>query len=59
VDSFTTSDLTYDGTYASFTVTGFDGYAVTTIPEPGSITLLAAGAITLLAYTRRRHTKAS
>ena len=27
--SYAASDLTYDGNYASFTVTGFSGYAVT------------------------------
>jgi autotransporter-associated beta strand protein len=56
---FTANDLTYDGTYANFTVTGFSGYAVTTIPEPGSITLLGMAALTILACAWRRRTKAS
>ena len=34
-------DLTRDGTYASFTVTGLSGYTVV-IPEPGALALLAA-----------------
>ena len=34
------NDLNYDGAYASFTVTGFSGYAMT-VPEPGSLSLLA------------------
>lgn len=33
-------DLTYDGTYASFTVTGFSGYAVA-VPEPAMMALLS------------------
>lgn len=51
---FTASDLTYDGTYASFTVIGFSGYAVTTVPEPSTMALLVAAAVGLLAYQRRR-----
>ena len=56
---FAANDLTYDGTYASFTVTGFSGYAVTTVPEPGSMAMLVAGAVSLLAYAWRKRTKAS
>jgi T5SS/PEP-CTERM-associated repeat protein len=41
------SDLTYDGRYASFTVTGFSGYAVTTVPEPGTLALLTAALLGL------------
>jgi hypothetical protein len=37
-------DLTYDGTYASFTAASFSGYAAT-VPEPGTIVLLLAVAI--------------
>jgi T5SS/PEP-CTERM-associated repeat protein len=48
------SDLTYDGNYASFTVTGFSGYAVTTVPEPGTLTLLLAASLGLLWYVRRK-----
>ena len=38
---YAVSDLTYDGQYASFTVNGFSGYAVTTVPEPGTVSLLS------------------
>jgi T5SS/PEP-CTERM-associated repeat protein len=51
---FAANDLTYDGTYASFTVTGFSGYAVTTVPEPSTFALLGIGAVSLLAYAWRR-----
>ena len=43
---YNAQDLTYDGTYASFTATGFSGYAVT-VPEPGTLVLLAAGLLIL------------
>jgi hypothetical protein len=51
---YAASDLTYDGTYASFTVTGFSGYAVSGIPEPSAIILFSMGAASLVAYTWRR-----
>jgi T5SS/PEP-CTERM-associated repeat protein len=52
---FVACDLNYDDTYASFTVTGLSGYAVTTaVPEPGTLVLLVAGAIGLAAYGWRR-----
>ncbi len=54
---YAASDLTYDGTYASFTVTGFSGYAVTTVPEPGTLALLLAAGLGLLAYVRRRRSQ--
>ena len=47
------TDLTCNGGWASFTVTGFSGYAVTT-PEPSTIALLLAGAACLLALAWRR-----
>ncbi len=55
--AFTAGDLTYDGTYASFTVTGFSGYAVTTVPEPGTLALLLAAGLGLLAYARQKRMK--
>jgi len=53
---YTVTDLTYDGTYANFTVTGFSGYAMSgiTVPEPGAIVLLAVGLASLLAYAWRK-----
>ena len=50
---FVTNDLTYDGTFASFTVTGFSGYAVTTVPEPGTLALLMAAGFVLFIYVGR------
>ena len=46
--TFAPTDLTYDGQYASFTVTGFSGYAVT-VPEPGTLAFLLAAGLGLLA----------
>ena len=46
-------DLTCNGDYASFTVTGFSGYAITAVPEPGALILLASGLLSLLVYIRR------
>ncbi len=51
---FDVMDLTYDGTYASFTVTGFSGYAVSAVPEPGTLVLLIAAALGLLIHARRK-----
>jgi T5SS/PEP-CTERM-associated repeat protein len=50
---FDAMDLTYDGQYASFTVRGFSGYAVTAVPEPGTLVSLLIGAATLALLTRR------
>ncbi len=36
-------DLTYDGTFASFTATSFSGYAMVAVPEPGTLILLVVG----------------
>jgi T5SS/PEP-CTERM-associated repeat protein len=51
---YITTDLSYDGTYANFTVTGFSGYALIAVPEPGALVLLAAGLLGLLAYAWRK-----
>ena len=45
---YTPTDLAYDGTHANFTVTGFSGYAVTAIPEPATLTLLALAGMSML-----------
>ena len=47
-------DLTYDGTFASFTATSFSGYAMVAVPESGTLSLLALGLWGLLAVARRR-----
>jgi T5SS/PEP-CTERM-associated repeat protein len=53
--AFTTYDLTYDGTYASFTVTGFSGYAVTgAVPEASTLGVLALGVVGMLGRRRRK-----
>jgi T5SS/PEP-CTERM-associated repeat protein len=44
--AYDASDLAYDGTYASFTVTGFSGYAVagnSPVPVPAAAWLLGSG----------------
>jgi T5SS/PEP-CTERM-associated repeat protein len=56
---YPTTDLTYDGTFASFTATGLSGYAMVAVPEPGTLALLAAGLIGLLAYAWRRRRQAT
>jgi T5SS/PEP-CTERM-associated repeat protein len=51
---YATDDLTYDGTYASFTTTAPGCYAVS-VPEPGSITLLILGfGGLLIGYGRKK-----
>jgi T5SS/PEP-CTERM-associated repeat protein len=49
---YAAGDLTYDGMYASWTVNGFSGYAVTAVPEPGALSILGVGALGVLL---RRH----
>ena len=60
MSKFVGNDLTYDGQYASFTVTSFCGYAVTgvafPIPEPGTLGLLLAAAAAVGWAKRRRMT---
>jgi hypothetical protein len=46
-------DLTYDGTYASFTATNFSGYAVV-VPEPDMFALLAVTWAGMVAHAWRR-----
>jgi T5SS/PEP-CTERM-associated repeat protein len=49
-------DLTYDGTFASFTANSFSGYAMVAVPEPGTLMLLIVGLLGLAcrAWRRRR-----
>jgi hypothetical protein len=51
------TDLSCDGTYANFTVTGFSGYAITAVPEPGALAMLLAATVWLglFGWRRRRH----
>ena len=49
----TANDLSYDGRYASFTVTGFSGYALAAVPEPSSLALLAVALLVLPIVGRR------
>ena len=53
---FSANDLTCDGNYASFTVTGLGDYAVTgsLVPEPSTRVLLAAGAVGIADHIGRR-----
>ncbi|MCE5268235.1 MAG: PEP-CTERM sorting domain-containing protein [Planctomycetaceae bacterium] len=52
---FDAADLTCDGSYASFTVSGFGSYALTAgVPEPGTLGLLLVSGSALLAYVCRR-----
>jgi T5SS/PEP-CTERM-associated repeat protein len=54
--AFDASDLSYDGQYANFTVTGFSGYAVTgtMVPEPGTLGMALAAGVALVGYGWRR-----
>ncbi|RPI64018.1 MAG: PEP-CTERM sorting domain-containing protein [Planctomycetaceae bacterium] len=52
---FTADMFTYDANgIVSFNVTSFDGYAVVSVPEPATMTLLAIGGLAML---RRRRAK--
>jgi T5SS/PEP-CTERM-associated repeat protein len=54
---FAASDLSYDGDYANFTVTGFSGYAVVApspVPEPGSLAMIVPALWGLVRRRRRR-----
>lgn len=47
-------DLVYNGTDASFTVTGFSGYAVTSlVPEPACTSLLMLAGVATLSRRRQ------
>ena len=47
--SYAASDLIYAGNgIASFTVSGFSGYAVTGVPEPATLALLVVGSAALI-----------
>lgn len=54
--AFTANDLAYDGTYASFTVTGFSGYAVSgtaPVPVPAAVWMLGP-ALAGIGFMRKR-----
>ena len=51
---FSAPDLSYDGTFANFTVTGFSAYAVAApVPEPLTLSILTLGLAPLLRRRRR------
>ncbi len=54
--AFAANDLAYDGTYASFTVTGFSGYALSgtaPVPIPAAVWMLGSGLAGLVGMRRR------
>ena len=53
--AITPDDLVLAGGWTSFTVDTFSSYAVSSIPEPASLTLAALGALAVV-RRRRRHT---
>jgi T5SS/PEP-CTERM-associated repeat protein len=52
-NKFDATDLTCNADFASFTATGFGGYALT-VPEPGTLIMLASGLLSIFVYVRRR-----
>jgi hypothetical protein len=52
---FVPTDLTFDGTYVSFTTTGLSrGFAITAVPEPTVFILSSAGLVAMLIYVRSK-----
>ena len=51
---YAAADLTCNGDYASFTVTGFSSYAISAVPEPGTLALLA---VAVLGFVGKRRVK--
>jgi T5SS/PEP-CTERM-associated repeat protein len=51
--AYDASDAIVSGGWAYFTVDSFSGYAVSTIPEPATMSLLALGGLALLRRRRR------
>ena len=52
--SFSAADLSCNDGYASFTITGISGYAVTAVPEPSAIALLLTASLGGLLWWRWR-----
>lgn len=52
--AFDAMDLTCNAGWASFTISQFGTYAVTAVPEPGTIVLLVVAALGLTAFPPRR-----
>jgi hypothetical protein len=50
---YSTTDLAYDGTYASFTATAMGDYAGVATPEPGTLVLFGSGLLGLVGAMRR------
>jgi T5SS/PEP-CTERM-associated repeat protein len=51
---FNVDDLTVNDGYASFTSTGLGKYALSAVPEPNTIALLALSALALFGWSRKR-----
>ncbi len=47
-------DVNYDGKYVNVTVTGFSGYALTAVPEPGVVALFVVGLVGVAFRMRKR-----